>query len=197
MLPDPGFHRGDDFLRSHEDLREREDTMKGSKGAAGATAAKDGTTDFDQLVGVISDTHGHLRGGGIKAFESVDLIIHAGDIGGPDVLAALHGIAPVYAVRGNMDTGSWARELPETRVVQVGEALLYVVHDAHDLDLDPEAAGFSAVISGHTHRPVIDRQGGILFLNPGTAGPFRSRATVVLLRVRGKSLHAELLELTP
>jgi len=164
---------------------------------AGTTGARDGTGDGDHLVGVISDTHGHLRGEGLQVFANVDLIIHAGDIGRPEILEALDGIAPVYAVRGNMDAGSWARRLPETQVVEVGDALLYVIHDAHALDLDPEAAGFSAVISGHTHRPLIDRQGSILFLNPGTAGPFRSPATVALLRVRGKSLHAELRELTP
>jgi putative phosphoesterase len=162
-----------------------------------AIARKDVTTGSDYLVGVISDTHGHLRPEGIKAFESADLIIHAGDIGRPEVLEALRGMAPVYAVRGNMDTGSWAHALPETQVVEVGGALLYVIHDVYDLDLDPEAAGFSAVISGHTHKPLIDRQRGVLFLNPGTAASFRSPATVALLRLRGKSLHAELLELMP
>jgi len=169
--------------------------MKGSKGTAGVAPPKNGSPQRDQLVGVISDTHGHLRLEGIKAFEQADLIIHAGDIGRPDVLEALHALAPVHAVRGNMDTGSWARKLPETRVVEVGEALLYVIHDVQDLDLDPEAAGLSAVISGHTHRPLIERRGGILFLNPGTAGAFTSRPTVALLRARGKSLRAELLEL--
>jgi hypothetical protein len=171
--------------------------MDRPEGTAGDTPGEAGNTGFGQLVGVISDTHGHLPGEAMKALESVDIIIHAGDVGGPDVLTALHGIAPVYAVRGNMDAGRWASELPETQVVEVGEALLYVIHDGHDLDLDPQAAGFSAVISGHTHRPLIDRQQGVLFLNPGTAGPFRSRPTMALLRVRGKSLQAEILQLLP
>ncbi|MDY6952187.1 MAG: metallophosphoesterase family protein [Thermodesulfobacteriota bacterium] len=171
--------------------------MTGSRAMARPTAARDGASNSDYLVGVISDTHGHLRREGLHVFEKVDLIIHAGDIGRPEILEALHAVAPVYAVRGNMDTGSWARQLPETQVVEVGDALLYVIHDAHHMDLDPEAAGFSAVICGHTHRPLIDRHGDILFLNPGTAGPFRSPLTVALLRVRGKSLHAELRELTP
>lgn len=152
-----------------------------------------GTDDY--LVGVISDTHGHLRPEGLKAFESADLIIHAGDIGKPAVLEALRRVAPVYAVRGNMDAGGWARELPERKVVEVGAVLIYVLHDLYDLDLDPAAAGFSAVISGHTHKPLIDRQGSVLFLNPGSAGPFRSPATVALLHLRGSSLQAQVVEL--
>ncbi|MDY6988774.1 MAG: metallophosphoesterase family protein [Thermodesulfobacteriota bacterium] len=155
------------------------------------------TTNSDHIIGVISDTHGHLRPEGLKAFQGVDLIIHAGDIGGPEVLEALLGVAPVHAVRGNMDAGSWASKLPETQVVEIGGVLLYVIHDAYRLDLDPEAAGFSAVICGHTHKPLIDRRDGVLFLNPGTAGPFRSPATVALLHLRGNFLEAELLKLTP
>ncbi len=149
----------------------------------------------DYLVGVISDTHGLLRPEAIKALESTDLIIHAGDIGKLEVLEALRAISPVYAVRGNMDVGEWARDLPETEVVEIGELSLYVLHDADELDLDPVAAGFSAVISGHTHRASIDRRSGVLFLNPGTAGPFRSPVTVALLHLRGSSLEAELVEL--
>ena len=151
----------------------------------------------DCLVGVISDTHGHLPPDGGKVFEGADLIIHAGDIGRPEVLKALRAVAPVYAVRGNMDVGGWARELPETEVVEIGEVSLYVLHDLHDLDLDPASAGFGAVISGHTHKPLIDRRRGVLFLNPGSAGPFRSPATVALLRLRGNSLEADLVEVSP
>jgi putative phosphoesterase len=149
----------------------------------------------DYLVGVISDTHGLLRPEAVKAFERVDFIIHAGDIGKPAVLEALRAIAPVYAVRGNMDSGGWARELPETEVVEIGEVLLYVLHDPDDLDLDPSSTGFNAVISGHTHRPSIDKRNGVLFLNPGTCGPFRSPATVALLSLRESSLEAKLVEL--
>jgi len=151
----------------------------------------------DYLIGVISDTHGHLLPEGMKAFENADLIIHAGDIGKPEILHALRGVAPVCAVRGNMDSGGWARELPETEIVEIGKILLYVLHDAYDLDLDPAGAGFSAVITGHTHKPLIQRRDGVLFLNPGSAGPFRSPATVALLRLRGNSLEAELVALTP
>ncbi|MEW6327267.1 MAG: metallophosphoesterase family protein [Thermodesulfobacteriota bacterium] len=149
------------------------------------------------LVGVISDTHGLLRPEVIKAFEGIDLIVHAGDIGPEEVLKVLQGVAPVVAVRGNMDRFGWAGKLSKTEVVAVGEALLYVLHDVGELDLDPAAAGFSAVISGHSHRPWIEKQNGVLFLNPGSAGPCRSTlpASVALLRVEGKSLGAQLIAL--
>ncbi len=146
------------------------------------------------LVGVISDTHGILPAETAAAFQGVDLIIHAGDIGKPEVLEALRQIAPVHAVRGNMD-GGWAFGLPETEVVEIGEVLLYVLHDAYDLDLDPAAAGFVAVINGHTHRASVERRNGVLFLNPGTASSFRSPGTVALLRIRGSSLEPRVIEL--
>ncbi|MFZ5995204.1 MAG: metallophosphoesterase family protein [Thermodesulfobacteriota bacterium] len=149
------------------------------------------------LVGVISDTHGLLRSEVLKAFEGVDLIVHAGDIGPEEVLKALQGIAPVVAVRGNMDRFGWAEQLSKTEVVEVEDALLYVLHDVDELDLDPAAAGFSAVISGHSHRPWIEKQNGVLFLNPGSAGPCRSAlpASVALLRVEGNILDAQLITL--
>ncbi len=149
----------------------------------------------DYIIGVISDTHGLLRPEATKALASADLIIHAGDIGKIEVLEALQAISPVYAVRGNMDTGDWARDLPETEVVEIGELLLYVLHNVNELDIDPVAAGFSAVISGHTHKTSIKRQSGVLFLNPGTAGPFRPPTTIALLHMRGSSLEVELIEL--
>ena len=158
------------------------------------TMTKGSQDTISRLIGVISDTHGLLRPEALKAFQDTDLIIHAGDIGKPEVLEALRVVAPVYAVRGNMDAGAWALELPETEVVEIGEVLVYVLHDANRLDLDPAAAGFSCVISGHTHRPLIDNHKGVLFLNPGTAGPFRSKGTVALLRLRGRSLEAQVVE---
>ncbi|UCG12475.1 MAG: metallophosphoesterase family protein [Deltaproteobacteria bacterium] len=148
-------------------------------------------------VGVISDTHGLLRREAAKALEGTDLIIHAGDIGKPEVLEALRAIAAVSAVRGNMDVGVWTGGLPETEVVEIGEVLLYVLHDASNMDLDPGAAGFSAVISGHTHRASIDWRGGVLYLNPGTAGPFSSPVSVAVLHLSGKSLQAKVIELEP
>jgi putative phosphoesterase len=146
------------------------------------------------LAGIISDTHGRLRPEVAKAFVGVSLIIHAGDIGNAEVIEDLQAIAPVHAVRGNMD-GGWAHGLPATEVVEIGEVLLYVLHDAHQLDLDPSAAGFSAVINGHTHQPSIDWQDGVLFLNPGSAAPFGSPGTVALLHVRGTSLEPQLVKL--
>jgi putative phosphoesterase len=146
------------------------------------------------LVGVISDTHGHLRPEVAEAFAGVDLIIHAGDIGNHKVLEALGAIAPVYAVRGNMD-GGWAHGLPATEVVEIGEVLIYVLHDAYLLNLDPAAAGFVAVINGHTHRATVENRKGVLFLNPGSASPYSSSGTVALLRIRGRSLVPQIVTL--
>ncbi|MBW2624914.1 MAG: metallophosphoesterase family protein [Deltaproteobacteria bacterium] len=146
------------------------------------------------LVGVISDTHGHLRPEVAEAFAGVDLIIHAGDIGKNEVLEALRAIAPVHAVRGNMD-GGWANGLPAAEVVEIGEVLIYVLHDAYLLNLDPAAAGFVAVINGHTHRAAVEKRKGVLFLNPGSASPHSSSGTVALLRIRGTSLVPQIVTL--
>lgn len=146
------------------------------------------------IVGVISDTHGYLRPEVAEAFAGVDLIIHAGDIGNHEVLDALGAIAPVHAVRGNMD-GGWAHGLPATEVVEIGEVLIYVLHDAYHLNLDPAVAGFVAVINGHTHRAAVEKRKGVLFLNPGSASPHSSSGTVALLRIRGSSLAPEVVEL--
>ena len=148
------------------------------------------------LAGIISDTHGVLRPEVPKAFNGVDIIIHAGDIGKSKVLEHLQLIAPVHAVRGNMD-GGWALGLPATKVVELGKVLLYVLHDAYKLDLDPAAAGFSAIINGHTHKASIDWRDGVLFLNPGSAGPFSSQGTVALLHILGTSLEPQLVKLNP
>jgi putative phosphoesterase len=149
------------------------------------------------VLGVISDTHGLMRPEAIKALEGVKMIIHAGDIGTPEVLETLHVIAPVVAVRGNNDTGMWAHALPETEVVEVGSVTLYVLHDVKTLDLDPIAAGFHAVISGHSHQPAIARRQGVLFLNPGSAGPrrFKLPISVAQLTIRGDTVDAQLIDL--
>jgi putative phosphoesterase len=149
------------------------------------------------VLGVISDTHGLIRPEAIKALDGVEMIIHAGDIGTPEVLQALHAIAPVVAVRGNNDKGEWAHALPETEVIEVSGVALYVLHDAKALDLDPVAAGFHAVISGHSHRPTMARRQGVLFLNPGSAGPRRFKLPVSLahLTIRGGIIDAQLIEL--
>jgi putative phosphoesterase len=127
----------------------------------------------------------------------VELIIHAGDIGAPEVLKALQRIAPVSAVQGNTDRGDWARHLPMNRVVEVGEVRLYVLHELFCLDLDPAAAGFAAVIFGHTHRPHAEYKDGILFLNPGSAGPrrFTLPVTLALLQLQGHSLKVKFVNL--
>jgi len=145
------------------------------------------------LIGVISDTHGLLRPEAVKALAGVELIIHAGDIGNPQVLAALGQIAPVQAVRGNTDRGEWAADLPHTRVVEVGGVLLYVLHELFTLDLDPAAAGFAAVIYGHSHSPRLERKNGVMYLNPGSAGPRRFSLPVSLafIRINNNSLEME------
>jgi uncharacterized protein len=153
----------------------------------------------EHSIGVISDTHGLLRPQALATLAGSDLIIHAGDVGNADILPVLRAIAPVYAVRGNVDKGEWAKTLPETEVVEVAGLFLYVLHDVNQLDLDPVAAGFAAVISGHSHRPSIERRNGVLYLNPGSAGPrrFNLPVTVARLHLQGQNLQAELVELPP
>lgn len=148
-------------------------------------------------IGVISDTHGLLRAEALAALAGSDLIIHAGDIGGSAVLEALERIAPVHAVRGNNDRDAWGLSLPADAVVSVGAHHLYLLHDIADLELDPAAAGFSAVICGHSHRPSVAWRDGVLFLNPGSAGPRRFRLPIALacLRASAAGLEPELIEL--
>jgi putative phosphoesterase len=138
----------------------------------------------ERLVGVISDTHGLLRPQAVAALDGVEHIIHAGDVGAPEVLAALGEIAPVTAVRGNNDRSPWASALPDSTAVEIGDAWLYVLHDLHDLDLEPRAAGFAAVIAGHSHQPRIEERAGVLYVNPGSAGPRRFKLPVAVARLR-------------
>lgn len=151
----------------------------------------------EQVIGVISDTHGLLRPQALEALRGVDLIVHAGDIGNLDVLTQLGRIARVYAVRGNMDNGPWAEMLPHNEVAGPEEARMYIVHDLNHLDLDPAAAGFQAIITGHTHMPHVEERDGVLYLNPGSAGPrrFNLSTTVAKLYVRDGALEAEIIEL--
>ena len=150
-------------------------------------------------VGVISDTHGLLRPEALRALRGASVIVHAGDIGGPEILDELNAIAPVTAVRGNNDREAWARRLPETAVLEVGGARLYVIHDLEALAVDPQAEGFAAVISGHSHQPRSVRRGGVLYFNPGSAGPRRFRLPVSLgtLRVEGGKVAGRLRRLAP
>ena len=148
-------------------------------------------------IGVISDTHGQLRDEALAALYGSALIIHAGDVGHPSILSRLRDLAPVVCVRGNTDTEPWARALPPTKVVQAEPHTIYVLHDLADLDVDPRAAGLSAVISGHSHKPRIDERDGVLFLNPGSAGPRRFDLPVTLARLTTEQgrLRAEILDL--
>ena len=134
-------------------------------------------------LGIISDTHGLLRPEAARTLNGVDLIVHAGDVGKPNVLTQLKAIAPVFAVRGNVDTVPWAAELPATAIVDAGNASLYVLHKLRELDLRPDAAKFDAVISGHTHRAEQWEREGVLYLNPGSAGPRRFHLPVTLALV--------------
>jgi putative phosphoesterase len=135
------------------------------------------------IVGVISDTHGLLRPEAVALLRGVDGIIHAGDIGGPEILTSLAAIAPVTAVRGNNDNGSWARALPATAVLDAGGSLIYVLHDLHELDLDPSASGFRVVVAGHSHRPANQERDGVLWFNPGSAGPRRFKLPIAVGRL--------------
>jgi putative phosphoesterase len=125
------------------------------------------------IIGIISDTHGLLRPEAIAVLRGSDYIIHAGDVGDPAILDTLTEVAPVTAIRGNVDHGDWAAKLPATDVLEVGGISIYILHNLADLDLKPEAAGFAAVISGHTHKPKQEKRNGVLYFNPGSAGPRR------------------------
>jgi len=131
-------------------------------------------------LGIISDTHGLLRPEAIRCLADVDHIIHGGDIGRPEIVAALRRIAPVTAIRGNVDTGEWAKDYAETQLVRLADRSFYVLHDLHALSIDPVALGIDVVISGHSHKVRIDTIGGVLYLNPGSAGPRRFRLPVTL-----------------
>lgn len=148
-------------------------------------------------VGVISDTHGLLRPEAIAALQGSDVILHAGDIGKPEVLEALRAIAPVIAVRGNNDTGTWAEAIAERETVQIEQVQLHLLHIVQELELDPHQAGIQVVISGHSHRPELCDQNGVLFLNPGSAGPrrFKLPVSVAHLQIQGNSVKAEMVEL--
>jgi putative phosphoesterase len=150
-----------------------------------------------KLIGVIADTHGLLRPEALEALQGADLIVHAGDIGNPRVLEGLRAVAPVVAVRGNMDEPWWSQSLPESEMIQVAQTWFYVIHDLDDLDLDPLAAGISAVIYGHSHQPSIQMRKGVLLINPGSAGPrrFELPVSVASIRVENGLLEPRIIEL--
>ena len=134
-------------------------------------------------IGVISDTHGLVRDEAVAALRGSDLILHAGDVGSRDVLEALAAIAPVQAIRGNVDRDDWANDLPETRTVDVAGQHIHLLHNVAELDIDPVAEGCHAVIFGHSHKPMIENRSGVLYLNPGSAGPRRFRLPICIARI--------------
>lgn len=148
-------------------------------------------------IGVIADTHGLLRVEAIEALKGSDLILHAGDVGKPQVLDALRELAPVQAVRGNVDHGGWAEDLPVREVITVETQVLCMLHILEDLGVDPATAGFSVVIFGHTHQPTIEQRGAVLYFNPGSAGPrrFKLPVTIGRLTFAGGKPRAELIRL--
>jgi uncharacterized protein len=154
-------------------------------------------SDTPHRVGLISDTHGLIRPAALDALRGSELIIHCGDIGDAAVLEALRRLSPVRAIRGNNDKGVWAQSLPTHDVVEVGGHAIYVLHDLAELDLDPGAAGFTAVVFGHSHKPAIETRGKTLFVNPGSAGPrrFTLPVTVARLALRSGRCEAKIFEL--
>ncbi|MFL6563976.1 MAG: metallophosphoesterase family protein [Burkholderiales bacterium] len=148
-------------------------------------------------VGLLSDTHGLLRPEALEFLRGSDVIVHAGDIGDPAVLDTLRTLAPVTAVRGNNDRDAWARAIAETQVLEAGGVVIYVLHDLAELDLDPAAAGFRVVVSGHSHQPRIEERGGVLYVNPGSCGPRRFKLPIAAgeLQISGGSVSATLLEI--
>ena len=140
-------------------------------------------SELPKRIGLISDTHGLLRRDALQAMQGSELIVHAGDVGKPEIIEALKRLAPVVAVRGNVDNGEWAKALPTAAVAEAGSVKIYVLHDVNDLDLDPAAAGFQVVVSGHSHKFGQKELGGVLYVNPGSAGPRRFRLPITVARL--------------
>lgn len=156
------------------------------------------TNKLEHRIGIISDTHGLVRPEAIAALRGVDMILHAGDVGASEVLETLNEIAPVVAVRGNNDKGEWAEALPDWEVVEIGSVSIYMLHDLKEIDISPSGAGFQVVVSGHSHKPSLEGRRGVLYLNPGSAGPrrFSLPVSVAELRVAGDQVSADLIELS-
>ena len=150
-----------------------------------------------RLIGVISDTHGLVRPQAIEALTGVDMIPHAGDIGNSAVLDTLSDIAPVVAVRGNNDKGEWAESLPASEAVEIGPVSIYMLHDLKEIDISPPGI-FQVVVSGHSHKPVVEERRGVLYVNPGSAGPrrFKLPVSVAHLKIEGSAINAKLIELS-
>src|SRR6266700_1863381 len=149
------------------------------------------------VVGLISDTHGLLREEALRALEGSDLIIHAGDVGKPEIIDTLKALAPVVVVRGNIAKGAWGSSLPMTAVAEAGSIWIYVLHDIGQLEIDPSVAGMRVLVSGHSHKPNREERSGVLYLNPGSAGPRRLRlpVTVARLDLRQSLLKVDFIDL--
>lgn len=162
----------------------------------GRLGLKEGKSDR-VIVGVISDTHGLLRDEAVEALRGADHILHAGDVGDAQILDELRRLAPVTAVRGNVDTGKWACKLPLNEVTELAGVSIYMLHNLDDLDLKPEAAGFGIVVYGHSHRPKMEEKKGVLYFNPGSAGPrrFKLPVSVGRLVIEDGTVRGELIEL--
>jgi putative phosphoesterase len=148
-------------------------------------------------IGIISDTHGLLRPEALEALAGVDHILHAGDVGNPDILDVLRELAPVTAIRGNIDTHGLCADLPATDVVELAGKLFYLVHSEHWIDINPAAAGIAVVVSGHSHQPSIENRAGVFYLNPGSAGPrrFKLPVTVAIVEVEEDDIKARIVEI--
>ncbi len=150
-------------------------------------------------IGVISDTHNLLRPEAKERLVGSDLILHAGDIGSQVIITELQQIAPVIAIRGNIDNGAWAEDYPHTDTIEIGSQTLYLLHNLHVLTFNPQTAGVTVVISGHSHKPTIERKEGVFYLNPGSAGPRRFKLPIALakLTIQGDAISAEIIEIPP
>lgn len=150
-----------------------------------------------KLIGIISDTHGLVRPEALTALKGVEMILHAGDIGNQEVLDTLNEIAPVVAVRGNNDKGEWAQSVPAWEVVEIGDVSIYMLHDLKEIDISPSGV-FRVVVSGHSHKPSVTEERGVLYVNPGSAGPrrFTLPVSVAHLRVRDDEVQAKIIELS-
>jgi putative phosphoesterase len=148
-------------------------------------------------IGLISDTHGFIRPEAVEKLRGVEIILHAGDIGRPEVLTSLQALAPVVAVKGNVDRGEWARAIPDIVNVRINDVRVQLIHDVHDIASDLRAAGYSVVVSGHSHRPLVTRRDDLLWINPGSAGPrrFNLPVTMGLLLLRDAEIRAEIIDL--
>jgi uncharacterized protein len=184
-------------LRNSPEKSKGRDSPDESQGRKPSAIREHGVPGTPRKIGLISDTHGLLREEAVQALRGSDLIIHAGDVGDSNILDALRKLAPVVAVRGNVDTAEWAKSLPETAVVEAGAVNIYVLHDSKALDLDPAAAGFQIVVSGHSHKPGQTERQGVTYINPGSAGPrrFSLPITVARLDLAARPWRAEFIDL--